>query len=264
MVVIVGSVRHKRMWLLLCALAGMPGVDRPAIAQVNPGTEQHDLAQVILKRSDEVRFPQEGFEVVANIHTSEAGTIKEARLFKILSKGNENTLVLTVEPASERGQILLMKGRDLWFFLPKVSQPVRLSLAQRLIGQVSNGDIARANFVGDYTPALVATESDGKDRLYVLDLAAVDRAVTYQKVRLWVKQSNYWPQKAEFYSLSGRLLKTCRYEEFRQLGGKVRPTKLVMSDALRKGEESTLEYSSMKLRELPDKIFTKEYLNRLD
>ena len=44
----------------------------------------------------------------------------------------------------------------------------------------------------------------------------------------------------------------------------VRPTKLVMSDTLRKGEESTLEYSSMKLRELPDKIFTKDYLKRLD
>ena len=264
MAVIVNSVRDKGMWLLISALAGMPCAGRLAIAQVNPGAEQSELAQVILKRADEVRFPQEGFEVVATIHTSEAGTVKEARLFKILSKGNENTLVLTVEPASERGQILLMKGRNLWFFLPKVSQPVRLSLAQRFIGQVSNGDIARANFGGDYNPTLVATESVGNDRLYVLDLAAVDRTVTYQKVRLWVKQANYWPQKAEFYSLSGRLLKTCRYEEFRQLGGKVRPTKLVMSDALRKGEESTLEYSSMKLRELPDKIFTKEYLNRLD
>jgi hypothetical protein len=88
--------------------------------------------------------------------------------------------------------------------------------------------------------------------------------VTYQRVRYWVKQSSYWPQKAEFYSLSNRLLKTCRYEEFRLLAGKVRPTKLVMADALKKGEESTLEYSNMKLRELPDRIFTKEYLRRLD
>jgi outer membrane lipoprotein-sorting protein len=183
---------------------------------------------------------------------------------KVLSKGNDNTVVMTVEPASERGQILLMKGRDLWFFVPKVSQPVRLSLAQRLLGQVSNGDIARANFTGDYTPTLVGEETAGNDRFYVLNLVAVDRGVTYQRVRYWVRQSNYWPYKAEFYSLSDRLLKTCRYEEFRQLGGKVRPARLVMLDALRKGEESTLDYSAMKLRELPDKIFTKEYLNRLD
>ena len=225
---------------------------------------QQVSAQDILKYSDVVRFPAEGFEVSVNIRTSEQGKLKEERTFKVLSKGNENTLVMTVEPASERGQILLMKGRDLWIFLPKVSQPVRLSLAQRLVGQVSNGDIARANFSGDYTPTLVGTETVGNDRLYVLDLVAVDRGVTYQRVRYWVKQSSYWPQKAEFYSLSNRLLKTCRYEDFRPLAGKVRPTRLVMVDALRKDEMSTLEYASMKLRELPDRIFTKEYLRRLE
>jgi hypothetical protein len=140
---------------------------------------------------------------------------------------------------------------------------VRLSLAQRFVGQVSNGDLARANFVGDYTPRLVATETvDGK-RLYVLELNAVDRSVTYQRVRYWVEQRDYRPYKAEFYSLSGRLLKTCRYQEFRRLGGVMRPTKLVMVDAINQGEVSTLEYSDMKLRELPDRIFTKDYLKRL-
>ena len=66
--------------------------------------------------------------------------------YRVLSKGNENSIVMTTEPASERGQILLMKGRDLWIFMPSVSQPVRLSLSQRLTGQVANGDLARANF----------------------------------------------------------------------------------------------------------------------
>ena len=60
-----------------------------------------------------------------------------------------SSVVLTMAPASERGQALLMKGRDLWVFLPRVSQPVRLSLAQRLTGQVANGDLAGAHFSGD-------------------------------------------------------------------------------------------------------------------
>jgi hypothetical protein len=34
---------------------------------------------------------------------------------------------MVTEPASERGQIILMKGRDLWVFMPDVSQPIRLS-----------------------------------------------------------------------------------------------------------------------------------------
>jgi len=38
----------------------------------------------------------------------------------------------------------------------------------------------------------------------------------------------------------------------------------VMEDALRGGEQSVLEYGAMKLRDLPDKIFTKDYLKKLD
>jgi outer membrane lipoprotein-sorting protein len=233
----------------------------PAFAQ---SSRQALDAREILERADEARFPQEGFEVVLRVRSAEEGRDTEGRMYKILSKGNENTVVLTVEPASERGQIMLMRGRDLWMFLPRVSQPVRLSLAQRLTGQVANGDIARANFSGDYTPSLAGTQNIGNDSLYVLDLAAVDRRVTYQRVRYWVRQRDYRPYKAEFYSVSGRLLKTCLYQDFRMLGGKTRPARLVMTDALSQGTESTLEYSQLKLRELPDQIFTKEYLRRLD
>jgi hypothetical protein len=37
-----------------------------------------------------------------------------------------------------------------------------------------------------------------------------------------------------------------------------------MEDALRQGEKSTLEYSEMKLRDLEDEIFTKDYLKKLN
>jgi hypothetical protein len=60
------------------------------------------------------------------------------------------------------------------------------------------------------------------------------------------------------------LLKTARYENYQMLLGKQRPTRLVMEDALRKDEQSVLDYSDMKLRDLPDKIFTKDYLKKLE
>src|SRR5262245_8144382 len=120
-------------------------------------------AKEIVEKADLVRFPAEGFQVDIAINTSSAGQVTESRQYRVLSRGNENTIVMVTEPATDRGQIILMKGRDLWIFLPNVSQPVRLSLAQRLTGQVANGDLARANFSGDYTPKLVRTEKvDGE------------------------------------------------------------------------------------------------------
>ena len=227
-------------------------------------SDNAESAQSILEKADQIRFPRESFQVDVNITTTAPGQPADLHHYRVLSKGNENSVVMTLEPASERGQILLMKGRDLWIFMPEISQPIRLSMSQRLTGQVANGDLARANFAGDYTATILRTEVLDGEKYHVLELIGVDKGVTYHKVLYWVRQSNFWPYRAEFYSVSGRLLKTSRYENFQMLLGKQRPTRLVMEDALHKDEQSVLDYSDMKLRDLPDKVFTKDYLKKLE
>lgn len=220
-------------------------------------------AKSIVDDADHIRFPRDGFQVDVAIASTAPGKDSELRKYRILSKGNDNTVVITTEPAADKGQILLMKNRDLWLFLPEVSQPVRLSLNQRLTGEVANGDLARANFGGDYTPTFARSETVDGEACDVYELSAIDRSVTYNRVLYWLRQGNARPVRAEFYSLSNRLLKTCRYENFQKMAGAIRPSRLVMDDALKQGEQSVLEYSGMRLRELPDKVFTKDYLKKL-
>jgi len=62
--------------------------------------------------------------------------------------------------------------------------------------------------------------------------------------------------------VSERLLKTVATRTSRPSAAR-RPTRLVLQDALKKGDESILDYSDLKLRDLPDRMFTKEYLRRL-
>lgn len=254
---VISAFFHRHLLLVLGLALALPSV-----SLANEPAEE-DAARNILEKSDEIRFPAEGFQVDISIVSSAPSQEPENRKYRVLSKGNENTVVMILEPASERGQIMLMKGRDLWVFMPNVSQPIRLGLAQRLTGEVSNGDLARANFVGDYTPRLVRTEKVDGENHHVLELMAVDRGVTYHRVMLWVNQANFRPRKAEFYSLSNRLMKTCSYENFQTMAGKKRPTRLVMEDALKPGERSVMEYDQMKLRDLPDKVFSKDYLKKL-
>jgi hypothetical protein len=158
---------------------------------------------------------------------------------------------------------MLLKGRDLWVFVPSVSQPIRLPLSQRLTGLVANGDLARANFAGDYAPKLLKTETVDGVELWQLELTAVDRSVPYARVLYWVETKSYRPYRAEFYGTSGKLLKTSRFERFEPMLGTERPTRMVMEDSLRSGERSVLDYRQMETRDLPDKMFTKDYLKRV-
>lgn len=250
----------------LAGLAGgllLPVLTHAADEAPKAPIEADPVVVELVQRADAIRFPRESFQTEIIVRNYSNGVEGDARTFRVLSRGNDNTIVLTLEPATERGQALLMRGRDLWVFMPSVSQPVRLSLAQRLTGQVANGDLARANFAGDYTPAVAGKDTiDGKPAL-VLELTAVDRGVTYARVRYWIDEADSRPLKAEFYALSGRLLKVARYEDFRELAGRVRPTRLVMEDALKQGEVSVLTYENMAVRDLPERMFTREYLRRL-
>jgi len=222
-----------------------------------------ELAKTTVEKADRVRFPQPGYQVNLKITNTAPGRELETREYEILSKGNDRTIIRTLTPASDKGQVLLMRDRDLWVFLPNISQPIRLSAAQRLTGQVANGDLARANFAGDYIPAIVKSETIDGETYYVLELKAVDRSVTYDRVLYWVNKSNDRPYKAEFYALSGRLLKTCRYQNYKENAGAVRPTRLVMEDAVIEGAKSTLDYADLKIKELPDRMFAKDYMRKL-
>ncbi len=220
-------------------------------------------AAAILARADEVRNPQLDYVTTVTITSIQLGRDPRVAEYEVFVKGRDLTVIKTIKPENERGRGMLMNGLDMWAFLPTVSKPLRISLRERLIGEVANGDLARTNFSGDYVPEIVATELlDG--RAYdKLDLKARSMEVTYARVMLWVDTENAHPLKAEFYAPSGRLLKSCRYERYQELAGRLRPTRFVMVDPLRQGQESILEYSYMEVRELPEKYFTKQYMRKL-
>ena len=241
-------------------LWGFIGQASPSFAA--PGIEI--TPEQIVVKADRIRFPAKGYQVDVKITSTKPEQDPVVSEYRILSKGNDRALLMTTAPAIDEGNILLMRDLDLWAFLSNLSQPVRLPVSQRLTGEVANGDLARANFAGDYNPKLIRTETIDGEEYYVLELIAARRGVTYNRVVYWVNQANFRPHKAEFYSLSKRLIKTCHYQSYKELGTEVRPTKLIMEDALHKDAKSVLDYRNMQLRDLPNKIFTKDYLKKLN
>ena len=220
-------------------------------------------AEKILQNMDAVRNPQSDYRVTARMVSKKPGKKDKTAAYEILMKGQDKTIIKTMEPEMDRGTSLLMLRYDLWVFLQNISKPLRISLQQRLFGEAANGDIARANFSGDYDPVLTQEVTIKEKVFYILDLTAKNEKVTYHRVRIWVMKETFYPLKGEFYAVSGKLLKICYFTNYKNVMDKMRPTRLVLDNPLVKGQRTIIDYADMRLDDFQDKIFTKNYMKKL-
>lgn len=234
-------------------------VTLPALAQAAP-----ESAQEIVRKADLVRRPAESFVWALTVTSHEPGRAPAVNGFEIYVKGMTRTFVKFVAPPRDAGRSLLYLDRDLWIYLPDAGKPVRIPLAQRLVGQVSNGDVARIDYAGDYAAALVGSEPVDGVQCHVLDLKAASREVTYAAVKYWVARETYHPLKAEYFAATGTMLKTGTFAGYRELGGRLRPTRVILVDAIRKDVRSVLDFGALRIVDLPDKYFNKTYMRSLD
>ena len=98
------SKRRKRFaWIAVAFAVGWP---MHVAAQAGQGIDEDAQAASIIEKADRVRFPAEGFEVSVTITTTTPVGPQEPHKYRILSKGNDNTIILTMEPVIDRGQII--------------------------------------------------------------------------------------------------------------------------------------------------------------
>ena len=223
-----------------------------------------DEAGSIVVDADRYRRPGDSFVWNIRITSQEAKKAPSVDDFQVFAKTGGRVLVKFVAPPRNVGRSLLAIGRDLWIYLPDAGKPVRIPLSQRLVGQVANGDIARADYAGDYDAALIGEESADGVVCHVLDLKAKTRDVTYSAIKYWVAKSGRRPVKAEFYAGTGTLLKTGIFENFKDFGAHPLATRLTLVDAIRTDRRSVLDYNEVTVRALPDKYFDKAYMKMLD
>ena len=180
--------------------------------------------------------------------------VVEEAAFEVSVKG-ENSLVRFLSVRS-KGQSLLMRGDDMWLFLPAVARPVRITPIQRLLGNVSNGDLARLRYALDYDATIEGDEESAGVTCTVLDLRAKRTGATYQRVRYVVRKADARPVRAEYFLTSGKAIKTAVFGELREMGGRPTLTRIEIRDALHPASRTTIDFLELTPRALPDKLFS--------
>jgi outer membrane lipoprotein-sorting protein len=124
-----------------------------------------------------------------------------------------------------------------------------------LVGQAANGDIASTNYSQDYAPSLIGEETvDGK-KCYVLELTAKNKSVSYDRIVYWVSKSLLVGVRADFYTASGKKLKTASFEYENQIEyhGRSFPfiSKMTITDAILTNHRTVMEYRDVKVGFIP-------------
>lgn len=176
---------------------------------------------------------------------------------------SESSLAQFLTPVRSKGQFILSSGQNMWIKLPRGSKILRISPVQRLLGQVSNGDVARTNLSGDYDAELVGEEEVEGELCHKLLLTRINKNATYSKIDYWVSKTTGRPVKSLFYALSGKLLKTAFYREFKTFDSEVKLSRMLLIDALRKDHYTWMIFKTYSLEKFPDNYFRKEYLNQV-
>lgn len=199
-----------------------------------------------VKKADEIRNPAESYEMKIKVETSESTSV-----FQVFLKGQDKTLIVTKEPARDKGRNMLMLDRDFHAYVPNLKRSMRLSLAQKLSGQVANGDISRTRWGGDYK---VTKEAETANETQLLLKGNKDN-LTYAWIRLWLKKGSHAPLRAEYLGLNGKtVLKRASFEDYKEIAGAVRPSTLKIEDANK--QVSYIRILSMTPRTFSDSFFT--------
>ena len=178
-----------------------------------------------------------------------------------LKKDRDKVVTLFVSPASEEGRSTLRLGENMWLYIPNVGKPIRITSMQSVVGGVfSNSDIMRLDYGVEYDVTALG-EDEGQ---HLLELKAKSGAVAYDRLKMWVLKEALVPSRIECYAATGMLIKTLHFKEVKDIGdGAVRPAVTETDSPLYKGYKSIMISAKLKKRELPDEVFTLNYLPRV-
>src|SRR3989337_2620462 len=210
-----------------------------------------------LKQVDRNLNPEsyESYRKLINVEPD--GRKKEYTLFTV-KKGVDKVASIFLAPASEKGRSTLRLGDNMWFYIPNVGKPIRITSLQSVVGGVfNNADILQLDYAAEYTVEKV--EQNGNE--YLLYLKAKTKTVAYDRLKLYADGKRKLPATIECLTEASMLIKTIYFKEVTDYGGGVvRPAVIETDTPLYKGYKSVMIFAKVKARDFRDEAFTLTFM----
>jgi outer membrane lipoprotein-sorting protein len=171
-------------------------------------------------------------------------------------------------PARERGTKMLKLDRKLWMYTPHTDRKILIAghlLRQSMMGSdLSYEDMMEDEKISEaYTATIDGEEEMEGVKTFVMTLKAKRKTKTYQTLKVWVNPAKNTVLQEEAYAKSGKLLKLIRFKEYRKIGSRLFPRKVVFRDMLKENTKTTYMFDKIQFDiEIPSRYFSQSILKR--
>jgi outer membrane lipoprotein-sorting protein len=228
--------KHLFLLVALPFLFPPPGSGAPA---------QSADVQSILKKIDELyRSGSSRAAVEMEIRTPHwERTLK----MRVWSEGMDKTFIRIDEPLKEKGVATLRVGNEMWNYLPKTDKvlkiPASMMMSSWMGSDFTNDDLVKEyTFLEDYTFEEAEVENPESGLVYVRCLPREGVPVVWGHVLIAARESDAIPVWERFYDEKGALLREMRFENVKELGGRIIPTALTLEPKTKEGHRTVLRY----------------------
>ena len=192
---------------------------------------------------------------------------KSALQFKLFRRDKKDqTTLVQLAPEADKGMGYLQEKNNLWVYDPTSHQFTHSSL-KRAIGD-SDAQISdvkkRSEFRRTYEILTIEEAKIGKFEVYAVMLKTLLSDAPYSKERFFVRKNDPLILKIESYGASGRLMRTTLIPKYVKIESFNWPAQSIYINEINKGEKTTQVLSDFDTSAIPDVVFTKAYLEKIN
>jgi outer membrane lipoprotein-sorting protein len=234
---------------------------------------EREESEILIVSSPQASYSRA--ETEALVREGRNGVIHKRAVRHVLyaTDGHDKIHLLFSLPADEAGLGVLVWRRsggapdDMWLFMPgyRAVRRIPVSSKQRLAGTNLLYEDVR-ELAGErtdrYRYETIATESvEGRTATVVQATAKGGTVTAYGSRKMWIDEEWRFPLQVEFYDTSGELWKVLRNSETHEVESGVRRADLAEMRDLQLNECTLLLITKRDVgREIPDRVFTEDYL----
>jgi len=163
---------------------------------------------------------------------------------------------------------MLKLDKKLWMYTPHTDRKIMIAghmLRQSMMGSdLSYEDMMEDEKISEaYVGTIDGEEEMDGVKVMVMTLKAKRETKTYQTLKIWVDPVKTIVLKEEAYAKSGKLLKTIMFKEYRMVGKRLFPRKMIFRDVLKGNTKTTYMFDKIQFDvKIPPKYFSQRILKR--